>query len=317
MESEVPFAVGLIDLDGAPLRLFGRIEGRPWNELRIGQAVRRRRPTWGTDRSYRFRVRGPAPEGRRRVPRCRRRFKRAAYLYTPQVSRPHGSRRARATMQLSSDWWRRNGWTVAILLSAFGIAFAIRTLWTYPIIQQWGALYTYAGGSDSYYHSRVMTYIIQNHTNLIKDPLLRFPFGEVNPREPLFDWMNAVLGIVFAPLFGGNAVNAAGWFLDFQGPFWAALSVFPGLPDREGGQLAPDGPHRGHDLSHDPGRHSIRRSSGMRTTSPFTRSSSSSWSTRGSGRSRRSAPVVTWFVTATRSRSSPESGPSGSTTGRG
>ncbi|HTS32845.1 MAG TPA: carboxypeptidase regulatory-like domain-containing protein [Thermoplasmata archaeon] len=130
-------------------------------------------------------------------------------------------------MQLTSEWWRRNGWTVAILLSAFAAAFAIRTVWTYPIVQQWGALYTYAGGSDSYYHSRVMTFIIQTHTNLVHDPLLKFPLGENNPREPLFDWMNAVLGIVFAPLFGGNAVNAGAWFLDFQGPFWAALSVFP------------------------------------------------------------------------------------------
>lgn len=40
MESEVPFAVGLVDLDGAPLRLFGRIVGRPWEELRIGHGVR-------------------------------------------------------------------------------------------------------------------------------------------------------------------------------------------------------------------------------------------------------------------------------------
>ncbi len=40
MEGEVPFAVGLVDLDGAPLRLFGRIDGRPWTELQIGQRVR-------------------------------------------------------------------------------------------------------------------------------------------------------------------------------------------------------------------------------------------------------------------------------------
>ena len=40
MENEVPFAVGLVDLDGVPLRLFGRIEGRPWSDLAIGQAVR-------------------------------------------------------------------------------------------------------------------------------------------------------------------------------------------------------------------------------------------------------------------------------------
>ena len=40
MEAEVPFSVGLVDLDDSPLRLFGRIEGHPWNELRVGQSVR-------------------------------------------------------------------------------------------------------------------------------------------------------------------------------------------------------------------------------------------------------------------------------------
>jgi dolichyl-phosphooligosaccharide-protein glycotransferase len=127
----------------------------------------------------------------------------------------------------TAEWWRRHGWTIGLLLVAFGFAFGLRTVWQYPIIQQYGALYTYAGGSDSYYHSRVMTYIIQTHRNLLWDPMLRFPVGAINPREPLFDWMNAVLGIVFAPLFGGNSVNAGAWFLSFQSPFWAALTVFP------------------------------------------------------------------------------------------
>ncbi len=126
-----------------------------------------------------------------------------------------------------SGWWRRHGWTVAILLGAFAMAFAVRTIWTYPIIQQFGPLYSYAGGSDSYYHSRVTTYIILNHQNLVFDPLLHYPVGAYNPREPLFDWMNALLGMVFAPLWGGNAVTAAAWFLDLQAPLWAALGVFP------------------------------------------------------------------------------------------
>ena len=116
---------------------------------------------------------------------------------------------------------------MAILLTAFAVAMAVRTIWTYPIIAQYGALYSYAGGSDSYYHSRVMSFIILNHTNLIHDPLLRFPVGAINPREPLFDWMNAILGMIFAPAFGGNAVNAGAWFLDLQAPLWAALGVFP------------------------------------------------------------------------------------------
>ncbi len=126
-----------------------------------------------------------------------------------------------------SGWWHKHGWTAAILLTAFGIAFAVRTIWAGPVVELWGPLYTYAGGSDSYYHSRVMSYIIANHTNLIHDPLLRYPIGDINPREPLFDWMNAILGIVFAPFFGGNANVAGAWFLDLQAPLWAALSVFP------------------------------------------------------------------------------------------
>jgi len=59
MEGEMPFAVGLVDLDGAPLRLFGRIEGRPWTELRIGQPVRAESYDIGDGRVfYRFRTVG-------------------------------------------------------------------------------------------------------------------------------------------------------------------------------------------------------------------------------------------------------------------
>jgi len=127
----------------------------------------------------------------------------------------------------NAGWWHRHGWTLAILLSAFATAFAIRTIWTYPVVAQWGATYTFAGGSDSYYHYYVTTWIIHNHTNLNFDPMLNYPVGGTNPREPLFDWMNAILGLVFAPLFGGNAVQAGAWFLDLQAPLWAALGVFP------------------------------------------------------------------------------------------
>ncbi len=124
-------------------------------------------------------------------------------------------------------WWRRHAWTIALLLSAFGIALLIRTVFMAPLILQFGPLYLYGGGSDSFYHSRVMESIIGNHANLVKDSLLRYPTGAVNPREPLFDWMNGIAGILFAPFFGGNAVVAGAWFLDLQGPLWAALGVLP------------------------------------------------------------------------------------------
>jgi uncharacterized OB-fold protein len=57
MEHEVPFAVGLVDLDGVALRLFGRIEGLPWSDLRIGQTVALESFDIGDGRGvYRFRA---------------------------------------------------------------------------------------------------------------------------------------------------------------------------------------------------------------------------------------------------------------------
>jgi uncharacterized protein len=39
MEVEVPYSVGLVDLEGVELRLFGRIDGKPWTDLAIGERV--------------------------------------------------------------------------------------------------------------------------------------------------------------------------------------------------------------------------------------------------------------------------------------
>jgi dolichyl-phosphooligosaccharide-protein glycotransferase len=135
-------------------------------------------------------------------------------------------------VEKDGGWWRQHGWTVAILLAAFALALVVRSIFAWSIFQQYGWLYIYAGGSDSYYHSRVTQYIITNHTNLVRDMLLRYPTGAINPREPLFDWMNAVLGILFSGFFPGatpldRAQQAGAFFLDFQAPLWAGIGVFP------------------------------------------------------------------------------------------
>lgn len=62
MEADVPFAVGLVDLDGVPLRLFGRIVGRPWERLQIGDAVRVE-PFELPDGRYFYRFRDSEPPG--------------------------------------------------------------------------------------------------------------------------------------------------------------------------------------------------------------------------------------------------------------
>jgi uncharacterized protein len=62
MEADVPFVVGLVDLEGAPLRIFGRIEGAPWDRLAIGQEVHVEPYTLPDGRVfYRFRVPGSPP----------------------------------------------------------------------------------------------------------------------------------------------------------------------------------------------------------------------------------------------------------------
>ncbi|MCI4323090.1 MAG: hypothetical protein L3K03_03565 [Thermoplasmata archaeon] len=134
--------------------------------------------------------------------------------------------------QDEGGWWRQHGWTVAILLTAFSLAFLVRTIFTIGVFAQFGWLNIYAGGSDSFYHARVMTFIIENHINLVRDMALRYPNGAINPREPLFDWMNAILGILFQGFFTSvngqpPAVVAGAFFLDLQAPLWAALCVFP------------------------------------------------------------------------------------------
>jgi len=57
MEGEVPFSVGLVDLEGVPLRLFGRVEGKPWNALAVGEVVHVEAYEVGDGRVfYRFRA---------------------------------------------------------------------------------------------------------------------------------------------------------------------------------------------------------------------------------------------------------------------
>lgn len=51
-ESDLPRVVGLVELDGSPLRLFGRLLGVDWRECRIGLAVRVEPLTLPDGRAY-------------------------------------------------------------------------------------------------------------------------------------------------------------------------------------------------------------------------------------------------------------------------
>ena len=59
LEADVPYVVGLVDLDGSPLRIFGRISGSAWTDCRVGQVVTVEPYTRPDGRSfYRFRTGG-------------------------------------------------------------------------------------------------------------------------------------------------------------------------------------------------------------------------------------------------------------------
>ncbi|MGC8656708.1 MAG: carboxypeptidase regulatory-like domain-containing protein [Thermoplasmata archaeon] len=124
-------------------------------------------------------------------------------------------------------WWQRHGWISILLLATFLLGLFIRIYFSYPLVQQYGPLYLYSGGSDSYYHDRVMEYVILYHHSLILDTMLNYPIGLINPRAPIFDWMNAILGILLSGFFGGNAIKAGAYVLSMSSAFWGSMIVFP------------------------------------------------------------------------------------------
>ncbi|MEM3396471.1 MAG: carboxypeptidase regulatory-like domain-containing protein [Thermoplasmata archaeon] len=124
-------------------------------------------------------------------------------------------------------WCNEHGTTVLYLATIFFIGLLMRVYFATELITQHGPLYLYSGGSDSYYHSRVIEYIVANKHHLVLDTMLNYPTGAINPRAPLFDWMVAVLGTVLAPLFGGDAVLAAAYVLVYIAPIWGSLCIFP------------------------------------------------------------------------------------------
>ncbi|MCX8174299.1 MAG: carboxypeptidase regulatory-like domain-containing protein [Thermoplasmata archaeon] len=124
-------------------------------------------------------------------------------------------------------WCEHHGTTVLYLATLFFVGLLMRVYFATELITQHGPLYLYSGGSDSYYHSRVIEYIVANKHHLVLDTMLNYPTGAINPRAPLFDWMVAVLGTLLAPFFGGDAVLGAAYVLVYIAPVWGSLCIFP------------------------------------------------------------------------------------------
>ena len=125
----------------------------------------------------------------------------------------------------TSTWLRQNWRTVAILLFVFLLAFFVRSYFVLgPSIDDG---YLVSGGSDSYYHERVIDYVIQTGHHLYTDTGLNYPWGLRNPRPPLYDWSVAVTGMVASAVTGIPVSDTSGFVLVSSTAFWGALTVIP------------------------------------------------------------------------------------------
>ena len=115
-------------------------------------------------------------------------------------------------------------WTVpAVLLGIFLIALYLRAYYPWSLAWPDGIL---SGGSDSYYHRRIIETCVTTGHQLTFDPMLNFPLGLTNPRPPIYQWSTCVTGVALSPLFGDVWSSVTFVFL-IGTAIWGALTVFP------------------------------------------------------------------------------------------
>ena len=118
--------------------------------------------------------------------------------------------------------------TVLALLAIFLFSLYIRTAWTLEpatttILDEGFEL---TGGSDPYYHKRVVDYVVENGEHLQRDPMLNYPYGANNNRPPLFDWSIAIIGLAISPFFESTE-ESVWWSMEVLPAIYGALIIFP------------------------------------------------------------------------------------------
>ncbi|HOQ25765.1 MAG TPA: carboxypeptidase regulatory-like domain-containing protein, partial [Methanomassiliicoccaceae archaeon] len=127
--------------------------------------------------------------------------------------------------RVQDTWLGRNWSTVLILVAIILIALFVRSYFGYATAVDNGFLV--GGGSDSYYHQRVIEYVQETGSHLVNDPLLNYPLGMRNARPPLFDWSVAVTGQLLSGVTGMDISSATGYALLSSTAIWGALTCIP------------------------------------------------------------------------------------------
>jgi len=123
------------------------------------------------------------------------------------------------------SWLGRNWGTILILVAIIFIALFVRSYFGYSTAVDNGFLV--AGGSDSYYHQRVIGYVEDTGNHLVNDPMLNYPMGVRNMRPPLYDWSVAVTSMFMSGVTGMSITDSTGYTLLFSTAFWGALTCIP------------------------------------------------------------------------------------------
>ncbi|MFP4169590.1 MAG: carboxypeptidase regulatory-like domain-containing protein [Methanomassiliicoccales archaeon] len=140
------------------------------------------------------------------------------------ASATNATRISGMTRRFRQSWLGRNWHIVVILAAILFTAFFVRSYFGWSTAMDNG--YLVSGGSDSYYHERVIDAVMGTGQHLVHDPMLDYPDGMRNVRPPLYDWSVAVTAQALSGL-GMDGGDAMGFTLVLSTAFWGTLTVIP------------------------------------------------------------------------------------------
>ena len=132
----------------------------------------------------------------------------------------------RGALARKDTWLGQNWKTVAVIIGVFVLALFIRAYFGFDMATNDGDDFLLSGGSDSYYHKRVIDFVAETGKHLTEDPMLDYPLGTRNPRPPLYDWSNVLVGKAIAPILGMDESTSIWYVFEFSTAFWGALTIF-------------------------------------------------------------------------------------------
>ncbi len=154
----------------------------------------------------------------------RRRDTKSKSRFRPRLSSAFGRASSEENEVKPRKIEKVNWTTVLMLLAIFLFSLYIRTAWTFEAATEDG--FELTGGSDPYYHKRVVDYVAENGEHLERDPMLNYPYGANNNRPPLFDWSIAIIGLAMSPFFDSTE-ESVWWAMEVLPALYGALIIFP------------------------------------------------------------------------------------------